>query len=201
MGHYTGPKVRLSRRVGAPVCETQKHINRRETRPGMHGFRRGRQTLYGLQLAEKQKIAYYYDVRDKQMRKYMSRASKGKTKADEALQQMLESRLDNIVRRAGWARTIWQARQMVAHAHFEVNGKKVDIPSYHCKPGDIVTVREKSQAFVKNVAQTAEAVTTLEWLTVDENALKATVNRLPALEEVRLPFEVDYAKIIEFYTR
>jgi len=202
MGNYIGPKVRITRRLGVPICETNKHLNpKRPNRPGMHGFRRGRPSLYGRQLAEKQKIAFYYNVRDTQLRHYMEKASTTKKDNVTALTELLETRLDNAVRRLGWARTIWQARQAVAHGHFFVNGRKVDRPSYNLKVGDVISVREKSQKFVKGCAETCEGPLPPEWLQVEENKLEGRVVRLPVPEDVRLPFEVEYGLVVEYYGR
>ncbi len=202
MGNYTGPKVRLSRRLGAPICETAKHLNpRRASRPGMHGYRRGRPSLYGRQLAEKQKIACYYNVRDGQLRKYMSNASSARRDTVTVIQEQLESRLDNVVRRLGWARTIWQARQAVAHGHFLINGRKVDRPSFQVRVGDVITVKDRSKNFVNSCAETCEGPLAPEWLSVEENKLEARVVRMPAPEDVRLPFEVEFGLIIEYYGR
>jgi len=202
MGNYCGPKVRLSRSLGVPIAETPKHINlKRTTRPGQHGFRPVRRTLYGRQLAEKQKLAFYYNIRNTQLQRYLVQASKSKMNSQEALQQLLESRLDNVIRRCGWARTIWQARQLVAHGHFLVNGKKVDRPGLSVEPGDMINVKDKSKAFVKACAEMSADAVVPGWLTVDTAKGEAQVTRLPNPEDVRLPFEVDYAKVIEFYTR
>lgn len=204
MGNYCGPKVRLTRRVGVPISETPKHVNlKKETRPGQHGYRRGRVTLYGTQLKEKQKIAYYYNIQNKQLRHYMNLAVKSKESADKAFQTILETRLDNIVRRLRWARTIWQARQMVTHGHFLVNGKKVDLPSFRVKVGDVIEVKEKSKKFITEVIETTVDMgfAVPEWISADEPNLKATIERMPEHDEVRLPFEVDFSKVIEFYTR
>ena len=202
MGNYTGPKVRLTRRVGVPICETAKHLNpNKANRPGMHGFRRGRPSLYGTQLIEKQKIAFYYNIRDGQFRKYMAKAASSKRGTLTAIQQLLETRLDNTVRRLGWARTIWQARQAVAHGHFLINGRRADRPSQHVKPGDVITVRDRSQKFVKDCAETCEGPLPPEWLAVEEGKLEGRIVRLPVPEDVRLPFEVEFGSIIEYYTR
>ena len=202
MGNYTGPKVRLSRRLGVPICETAKHLNpRRPNRPGMHGFRRGRPTLYGRQLAEKQKLAFYYNVRDGQMRGYMHQARRSKRNTETVFQELLETRLDNVVRRLGWARTIWQARQSVAHGHFQINGRKVDRPSYRVKTGDVIVVKERSQKYVAACAESCEGPLPPEWLNTEENKLQASVTRAPAPEDVRLPFEIEYGLVVEFYGR
>lgn len=202
MGNYTGPKVKLSRRLGVPIAETVRHMSlKRPNRPGMHGFRSPRRSPYGRQLNEKQRLAFYYNIRDRQMRKYVKMASVGHGSAADALRQLLERRLDNVVRRLGWVRTIWQARQMVAHGHLLVNGKKVDIPSYLISAGDVITVREKSQKFVQTAAETCEEKLVPTWIAVEDNKLQGTILHIPAVDEVRIPFELDYTLIIEYFTR
>lgn len=202
--NYSGPKVKLSRKLGVPISETPRHVTpRRETRPGQHGFRRGRQTLYGLQLKEKQKLAYYYNVADRQMRRYMKMATNSKRSTPVELQEILETRLDNVIRRLRWARTVWQARQMVAHGHFRLNGRRVDLPSHPVKAGDIITVRDRSGKFLKAAVESCESMgfAVPEWLQLDEVKMQVKVVRMPEFDEVRLPFDVDYSKIIEYYTR
>src|SRR4030042_661910 len=131
MGTYHGPKVRLTRRVGVAIAETPKHINvRRPRRPGIHGRTRPRKSLYGERLAEKQKLCAYYNVRDTQFTRHVEQAQAVQGSTTDALHQILESRFDNVIRRIHWARTIWQARQMVSPGHFLIHGHKVDIPSY-----------------------------------------------------------------------
>ncbi len=202
MGGYSGPKVRLSRSLGVPIAETSKHLNpRRTTRPGMHGFRPARRSLYGRQLAEKQKLAFYYNLRNAQLRRYMAEATRSKRSTPEMLQQLLETRLDNTLRRLGWARTIWQARQLVSHGHILVNGRKVDRPGYGVQPGDMITVKARSQKLIKACAESCEEPVVPQWLTADNNKWEAQVQRLPVPEDVRLPFEVDFAAVTEFYTR
>ncbi len=202
MGGYIGPKLKLSRSVGVPVAETSKHTNpRRTTRPGMHGFRPARRSLYGRQLTEKQKLAYYYNVRDRQLRTYMAKASKDKRSTPEAFSEFLETRLDNVLRRIGWARTIWQARQLVNHGHIQVNGRCVDIPSAQVSAGDILTVRDKSKPLVKRCMESVEERLIPGWLTSDDAKLEGKVERMPFPEDVRLPFEVEYSLVIEYYTR
>ncbi len=204
MGNYCGPKVRLTRAVGAPIAETPKHVNvKNQNRPGQHGYRRGRVTLYGTQLKEKKKVACYYNIQNKQFRSYMKLAEKSRLSTDRALQILLETRLDNVIRRLRWARTIWQARQMVSHGHFLVNGKKVDLPSVRVKVGDVIEVKDRSKKFITDTIETTAAVgfAVPEWISSDDAKLKATIERMPEHDEVRLPFEVDYTKIIEFFTR
>jgi small subunit ribosomal protein S4 len=202
MGSYTGPKLRLTRSLGVPIAETAKHLSpRRTTRPGQHGFRPARRSLYGRQLAEKQKLAFYYNIRNKQLQKYMTIASRSKRPTPDVLQELLESRFDNVIRRCGWARTIWQARQMVSHGHFRVNDHKVDRPGFQVSPGDIITVKDKSKAFVKNAIEAADESFVPAWLNTDNNKLEVRVERMPFPEDVRVPFEVEYALVTEFYTR
>jgi len=204
MGTYHGPKVRLTRRAGVPIAETPKHTNvRRPTRPGLHGRRRTRPSLYGAQLAEKQKLAAYYNLRDRQFTRHVEQAQAVPGATTDALLQILESRLDNVIRRLRWARTIWQARQMVAHGHFYVDGRKVDIPSYQVRPGEEITVKPGSETFVRAAMESAgeAGIQVPAWLQADHAALRAKVLRLPVPEEIRLPFEIDVAKVIELYTR
>jgi small subunit ribosomal protein S4 len=204
MGTYHGPKVRLTRRFGVPMAETPKHVNLRRPRPpGVHGRRRERRSLYGEQLVEKQRLCSYYNIRERQFTRYAEQAQSMPGSTTDALQRTLETRFDNVIRRLRWASTIWQARQMVSHGHFLVNGCKVDVPEYHVKAGDEITVKPRSGAFVRQSIQEAEKVEihTPDWLSVDAEHLKAKVLRLPDAEEIRLPFEINLAKIIEFYTR
>ncbi len=167
----------------------------------MHGYRKGRPSLYGRQLAEKQKIAFYYNVRDGQLRRYMSNAASSRRDTIAVIQEQLECRLDNVVRRLGWARTIWQARQAVAHGHFTINGRKVDRPSFQVKVGDVIAVKDRSKGFVGKCAETCEGPLAPEWLALEENKLEGKVVRRPVPEDVRLPFEVEFGLIIEYYGR
>lgn len=169
-----------------PLCSFQ----RRESVPGMHA-NRGKLTDYGLHLREKQKVKHYYGVLERQFRTYFARAARTKGNTGETLMSLLERRLDNVVHRAGWGASRAQARQMVAHGHILVNGRRVDIPSYLVQPGDVIRVREKSKiiALVKeNVAANAKAIP--DFLTVSAgDVLEATVTRLPTLDDVSLPVE------------
>lgn len=203
MGNYSGPKVRLSRALGVPIAETPKHMRlRRESPPGMHVLRRGRRkSLFGQQLMEKQKLARYYNVRDGQLRRYMEEATRAKRTTPLVLHEILETRLDNVIRRLGWARTIWQARQIVSHAHFRVDGVRCNIASFRCKPGMTITVKPKSQKFVKEMSETAEFHLNLDWLERDDTKFEAKIVRMPSLEDSRIPFDIDYNKIVEYYNR
>ena len=204
MGRYYGPKVKLSRSMEVPIAETPRHVTlRREKRPGQHGRRKYRQSLYGLQLREKQRIAHYYNIRNNQLRHYIQLASSHGRSPQEAIQEILESRLDNVIRRAHWARTIWQARQMVVHGHFLVNGRKVDLPSFCVKQGQVISVNKRSLSFVQQCAESAAEVgfRIPDWLSVDKEKMQAIILHLPRFDEVRLPFEASYGRVIEFYTR
>ena len=141
MARYIGPKVRLSRRVGAPIADIPKHTAKRElTPPGIHGYSGRRLRDYAIRLNEKQKLRYHYSVLEKQFRRYVHLASRRKGNTGEVLLQLLEQRLDNVVRRAGFTRTIWAARQMVVHGHVLVNAHRVDRPSATVNRGDVVTL-------------------------------------------------------------
>src|SRR5215207_1950534 len=144
MGRYTGPKVKLSRRVGAPIADTPKHTAKELTLPGMHGYRGRRNTEYGVRLAEKQKLRFHYGMLEKQFRLFLDIAKKSKGNTASTMMQILETRLDNVLRRLGVAKTIWAARQIVAHGHVLVDGRKTDIPSYIVEPGQTITFREKT---------------------------------------------------------
>ena len=144
MARYLGPKVKLSRRVGVPIADIPKHTSKRQlSPPGMHGFRGRRIKDYGIRKDEKQKLRYHYNVLERQFRGYLAEATRRPGNTGENLLQLLECRLDNVVRRAGFTRTIWAARQFVVHGHIRVNGKKVDRPSYQVGIGDEITVRSK----------------------------------------------------------
>lgn len=202
MGNYCGPKVRLSRSLSVPIAETPKHTNmKRNTRPGMHGYRPARRTLYGRQLAEKQKLAFYYNIRNAQLRGYMEKAVASKVNTPEALQEMLETRLDNVIRRLGWARTIWQARQLVTHGHFKVNGRRVDRPGYSVVAGDAITVKDSSKEYIKSCIEACTEGVVPAWLQPTNERLEAQVIRTPTPEDVRLPFEIEYSLVVELFTR
>src|SRR6478672_11357801 len=143
MGRYTGPKVKLSRRVGAPIADTPKHTGKELTLPGMHGYRGRRNTEYGVRLTEKQKLRFHYGMLEKQFRRFLTIAKKSKGNTANTMIQLLETRLDNVIRRLGVARTIWAARQIVGHGHVLLNGRKTDIASALVKPGDTITFKEK----------------------------------------------------------
>lgn len=209
MARYTGAVCRQCRREGLKLylkgerCYTEKcGVDRRTYAPGQHGQgRRGKVSEYGLQLREKQKARRIYGVLEGQFRKYFKEADRRKGITGENLLQILESRLDNIVYRMGFALSRPEARQMVKHGHFTVNGKKATIPSFQVRPGDVVSVRETSRdkGRFKDLAELTRNQGTMEWLEVDREGLSGKVLRLPNREEIDIPIAEHL--IVELYSR
>jgi len=197
MGRYVGPKVKRSRRVGVPIADVPKHTAKELTLPGMHGYRGRRNTEYGVRLTEKQKLRFHYEMREKQFRRFLDIAKKSKGNTANTMIQLLETRLDNILRRLGVARTIWAARQIVAHGHVVLNGRKTDIASALVKPGDTITFKEKIHKLLRENMESAAGHNVPGWLEWNPAQLTAKINALPVPEDV--PFEVNMNLIIEFY--
>jgi small subunit ribosomal protein S4 len=197
MARYIGPKVKLSRRVGVPIADTAKHTGKDLTLPGMHGFRGRRATEYGVRLTEKQKLRYHYGMLEKQFRLFLDLAKKSKGNTASTLMQLLETRLDSVMRRLGVARTIWAARQIVAHGHVIVDGRKTDIPSYRVKPGQVITFKEGIAKVLRDNMEQNAGHQTPNWLEWNPAQLTARISALPTPEDV--PFEVNMNLIIEFY--
>jgi small subunit ribosomal protein S4 len=197
MGRYTGPKVKLSRRVGVPIADIPKHTAKDLELPGMHGYRGRRNTEYGVRLIEKQKLRHHYGVLEKQFRRYMLMAKKSKGNTATAISQILESRLDNVLRRLGVGRTIWATRQIVAHGHVLVDGRKTDIASYLVKPGQVITFREKIHKVLRDNMEQSPGHSVPGWLEWNPAQLTARVLTIPSPQDV--PFEVNMNLIIEFY--
>ncbi len=197
MGRYTGPKVRLSRRVGAPIADIPKHTGGELTLPGMHGYRGRRNTEYGVRLAEKQKLRYYYGMQEKQFRRFFDMAKKSKGNTASSLMQILEKRLDNVLRRLGVGRTIWATRQIVAHGHVLVDGVKTDIASFLVKPGQVITFKEKNHKVIRDNMEQNAGHNVPGWLEWNPAQLTAKVVSIPSPDDV--PFEVNLNLIIEFY--
>lgn len=199
MSRFTGSTWKVSRRLGYSVSETGKELQRRPYAPGQHGKRRIKQSDYGLQLAEKQKVRFTYGIREKQFLKTFNEAAKIQGVHGENFLILLESRLDNIVYRLGLARTRAQARQLVNHGHILVDGKKVDIPSYRLEPGQEVSLREKS----KDLAIVKEALEAqfnkVDYVSFNPETKVGTFARLPERNEF-LP-EINEQLIVEFYNR
>jgi len=209
MARYTGPDCRLCRREGAKLflkgdrCYSEKcAMERRNYAPGEAGKKRIKESEYRTQMREKQKTKRIYGLLEKQFHHYYDMASRQQGVTGENLLRILESRLDNVVYRLGFASTRRQARQLVSHAHFTVNGKKVNIPSYLVKPGDVVEVRDTSRSsaiFKRLVGEDATVVLVPQWLEREKNALKGTVTRLPAREDIDIPVEEHL--IVELYSK
>ncbi len=198
MARYIGPKVKLSRRVGVPIADVPKHTGKSElVIPGQHGFRGRRQTEYGVRLTEKQKLRYHYGMLERQFRRFMTIAKKSKGNTGNSLWQLLECRLDNVVRRLGVGRTIWATRQIVAHGHVLVDGRKTDIPSYIVKPGQTITFKEGIHKVLRENMESAAGHNVPNWLEWNPSTLTAKVTTLPTPDDV--PFEVNMNLIIEFY--
>src|SRR5580700_8164970 len=197
MGRYTGPKLKLSRRVGVPIADIPKHTAKELTLPGMHGYRGRRNTEYGVRLTEKQKLRFHYGMLERQFRRYLDMAKKSKGNTANTMMQLLESRLDNVLRRLGVARTIWAARQIVAHGHVKVDGVKTDIASFLVKPGQTITFKEKLHKILRENMEQNAGHNVPGWLEWNPAQLSAKINNLPVPEDV--PFEVNMNLIIEFY--
>ncbi len=211
MARHTGPVCKLCRREGEKLflkgdrCFTAKcAFEKRSYPPGMHGRRarfRRKTTDFGTQLREKQKARRIYGVLERQFRRYFGQAERRKGVTGAYLLQILESRLDTIVYRSGFASSRAQARQLVRHGHFDVNGRKTDIPSFLVKPGDEIAVRAKSRSneYFVNVAQEMEHRFVPEWLSVDVNTMSGRVLALPTRAEIEAPLSEQL--ITEYYSR
>lgn len=197
MANYTGPKVKLSRRVGVPIADIPKHTAKQLVTPGMHGYRGRRLRDYGVRLNEKQKLRYHYNILESQFRKTLDEAGRAKGNTGSVLLVMLEQRLDNVIRRLGFARTIWAARQLVAHGHVLVNGRKTDRPSCRIEVGDSVTLKERAHKLVRENLESLPGHEVPAWLSFDPSTLTATVTAEPTPDQV--PFDVNMNLIIEFY--
>jgi small subunit ribosomal protein S4 len=208
LARYSGPVCRLCRREGIKLylkgdrCYSEKcAIDRRTYAPGQHGQSRKKQSEYGLQLRAKQKARRTYGILEKQFRNYFSEAERQKGITGENLLRLLERRLDNVVFRLGFASSRIEARQLVRHGHFTVNGKKVDIPSFLVKVGDVVKVKEKSASSpkFKELAELASQKTSPAWLDKDAENLAATIAALPSRDEIDAPIEEHL--IVELYSK
>lgn len=199
MARYLGPKIRLTRRVGVPIADLPKHTSCRRLRqpPGVHGYRGRRLRDFGIRLNEKQKLRYHYGVAERQFRRYVERASRMTGNSGEVLLQLLERRLDNVVRRAGLARSIWAARQMVAHGQVRVNGRKVDRPSFPVRVGDQITLKERVHKLARDNMESLAGHEVPDWLEFNPAELTVRVIAVPAVEQI--PFDVNTNLIIEFY--
>ncbi|WOP18941.1 30S ribosomal protein S4 [Raineyella sp. LH-20] len=201
MARYTGPMTKKSRRLGTDLVGNDKAFERRPYPPGVHGRGRTKDSEYSLQLREKQKARFAYGVLEKQFSRYYEEANRQPGRTGDNLLRILESRLDNVVYRAGFASTRRQARQLVNHGHFLVNGKKVNIPSYRVTDHDIIQVKEKSlniDPFV--VARETHAERSVPaWLESRPNQMKIFVHQLPTREQITV--DVQEQLIVELYSK
>lgn len=198
MSRYLGSTWKVSRRLNFSISETGKELKKRPFAPGQHGQRRSKLSDYGVQLQEKQKVRFVYGVSEKQFRKTFDEASKLTGKHGENFLKLLESRLDNVVYRLGFARTRAQARQLVNHGHILVDGKKVDIASYRLQPGQKVSLKETSKGLTI-VKESLEAqYAHVDYVSLDENGV-GTFSRYPERNEFLM--DVNEQLIVEFYNR
>ncbi len=208
MARYTDPVCRICRREGLKLflkgsrCYTKKcSFERRSTPPGMNTMRRRKVSEFGLQLREKQKVRKSYSVLERQFRNYFAKAEQGKGMTGENLLRMLEMRLDNVVYRMGFASSRAQARQMVGHGHFAVNGRPTNIPSYQTKVGDRIEVREsrRGREVFKVAAENMRSAQVPEWVSVDASKLSGSVLDEPSRDQ--MPAEFNEQLVVEFYSR
>lgn len=200
MARYTGPAYKKSRRYGFSTLENGKDLAKRPYAPGQHGAgRRKKISEYGIQLQEKQKIRFMYGLNEKQFRRLFDKASKLKGVHGENFLKLLESRLDNLVYRMGLSNTRRGARQLVNHGHILVNGNKVDIPSYSCKPGDVISVKENSLDHPAIKASLEAHVTKPAYVEFDDKKLTGTYLRYP--ERTELSADINESLVVEFYNR
>lgn len=199
MARYTGPVYKKSRRLGFSVLETGKELAKKPTAPGQHGTSRKKLSEYGIQLQEKQKVRIMYGLNEKQFRKTFEEAGKMKGIHGINLLILLESRLDNLVYRMGMANTRKAARQLVNHGHINVNGKKVDIPSYRVKIGSIITPNEKSMEHPVIVNSLESSISKPAYVSFDNKKKEGTYVRFPEREELNV--DINESLIVEYYNR
>ena len=199
MARYTGPAWKRSRRLGISLTETGKELAKRAFPPGQHGNSRSKISEYGMQLQEKQKLRFMYGMNERQFATLFKRAGKMEGKHGENFMILLETRLDNLVFRLGFASTRRQARQLVNHGHVTVDGKRVDIPSYLVQPEQVIGLRERSQdlAIVKESLE--NMVSRLDFVSYDDNTKSGKMTRLP--ERSELNAEIDEALVVEYYNK
>ena len=200
MARYTGPSHKLFRNYGVKDLSNRKLVSSlRQSASGQHGAARKKLSEYAIHLNEKQKIRMTYLVSEKQFAKYYVNAAKKKGVTGTILLQMLEARLDNVIFRAGYANSRKQSRQIVNHGHVLVNGKRVDIPSYLVKAGDVISIKASSAAFINSIVEGIDAVSAPAWMTQDKAALKVTFDRIPERDELDPEFKEHL--VIEFYSK
>ena len=199
MSRYTGSQYRKSRRLGFSTLENGKELVKKPYAPGQHGTGRRKISDYGVQLQEKQKVRFMYGLNEKQLKRTFNEAGKMKGVHGENFLKLLESRLDNLVYRIGFATTRRGARQLVNHGHITVNGKKVDIPSYRVKPGDVIGIKEQSVNHPAVKASLEAINNRVEFVTFDESKKEGTYVRYP--ERSELNANINESLIVDFYNR
>ena len=201
MARYTGPKTKIARKFGQAIFGDDKAFDKRNYPPGQHGAnkRRGKKSEYAIQLMEKQKAKYTYGILERQFRNMFKRATAAQGITGEVLLQLCESRLDNVVYRMGIAPTRSGARQLVSHRHITVNGKKVNIPSYQLKAGDIIGVREKSKSLEAIQNSLANSSNVYEWITWNKDTMQGTYVSVPA--RIQIPEQINEQFIVELYSK
>src|ERR1700758_316968 len=203
MARYTGPKSRISRRYGVALYGPSKSLERKNYPPGMHGPKgsRRKQSDYAIALAEKQKLRFMYGLMERQFRRYFESALRRRGVTGETLLQMLETRLDNVVYRLGFANSRNAARQMVSHGHVTVNSRKVDVASYNLKAGDTIAIKEKpgSRRLVTRNLELTQIQPIPDWLVADKDQFQGKVMRIPWHEDI--PPIVNEQLVVELYSR
>jgi len=201
MARYTGPKTKIARKFGEAIFGEDKSFEKRNYPPGQHGNnrRRGKKSEYAIQLMEKQKAKYTYGVLERQFRNMFKKATAASGITGEVLLQLCESRLDNVAFRMGLARSRRGARQLVSHRHITVNGQIVNIPSYSCKAGDVIAVREKSKSLEAIDTALAGSSSVYEWITWNNDTMQGTFVSVPA--RVQIPENINEQFIVELYSK
>jgi small subunit ribosomal protein S4 len=202
MARYTGPRVRISRRLGVPIFGASKYLERRPYPPGVHGPKsRRKNSDYAVGLIEKQKLRYFYGLQERQFRNVYEKALRMRGVTGEKMLQILECRLDNLVYHSGFGLTRAAARQFVAHGHVRVNGRKVDVASFAVKVGDVIEVKDhaKSKTSAQKTLEGSTARVVPDWIKVDRENLKSTLLRIPSRDEIN-PIANEQA-VVEFYSR
>jgi small subunit ribosomal protein S4 len=206
MASYHEPKARVMRRFGEVLVPRPKYsriVAKRGYPPGEHGkekaFRSGRRSDYGMQLNEKQKLSFIYNIRETQLRRYFNKARRMSGNTGSNLLQLLERRLDNIVYRAGFAATIWAARQLVKHGHIFVDGARLDLPSYQVNPDQAISVSPRMRQNVHVVESVGSSVYNLNYITIEKESLTARLMHIPDRADIPVPIQEQL--IVEFYNR
>ena len=201
MARYTGPKSRIARKFREPIFGPDKAFEKKNYPPGQHGLtkKRNKQSEYATQLQEKQKVKYMYGILERQFAKTFDRASRMQGITGENLLKLVEARLDNMVYRLGVAPSRTSARQLVSHRHITVNGKVVNIPSYTCKAGDVVAVREKSKTLEVITHSVVGRVNKYSWLDFDKSTMTGKVISLPSRDQI--PENIREQLIVELYSK